>query len=451
MLFAGPLAAGLCYYLLWSSNYPAAVCWTGAITLLCACWWIAETLPIPVTSLIPLALFPMVGVLSPAQVGESYGSPTTLLVLGGFILSTSMVRSRTHLRVAMFMVNLFGGQSSRRLVFGFMSASAVLSMWMSNAATALMLLPVALAVLEKAKDPRLATPLLLGLAYAASIGSLGTPIGTPANLVFRQVYFDTTGIDISFTQWMTWGIPAMLIFLPIIAIWLTRKLNYQGKIELPVMQQWQSDEKRVFTIFSLTALAWMTRTQPFGGWSELFNVPAANDASVALIAAIIMFLIPNGKGEKLLDWETASKIPWGMLILLGAGFSIARAFTESGLSDVLGQSLVGLTSMPLVLMMASICLMVTFMTEMTSNTATTALLMPILAAAALSANIDPILLMLPAAMGASCAFMLPIATVPNTVTYSTGRFTIMTMVQEGFILNFIGVAVITGVCYWLLG
>jgi sodium-dependent dicarboxylate transporter 2/3/5 len=309
---------------------------------------------------------------------------------------------------------------------------------------------VALAVLEKSADKNLAIPLLLGVAYAASLGGIGTPIGTPPNLVFREVYMQNTGNEVSFFEWMTWGIPVVIIFLPLMAIWLTRGLNFKGSIEMPHVGVWKIEERRVLIVFSLTALAWVTRIQPFGGWSGWFDLAGANDASVALIAVVVMFLVPNGKGGKLLDWETAEKIPWGMLILFGGGITIARAFVESGLSTALGELLADLSTWPIILMMATLCLAVTFMTEVTSNTATTTLLMPILAAAALAAHVDPTLFMVPAAMSASCAFMLPVATTPNTIMFSTGRFSIKTMAKEGFVLNLIGVVVISAACFVML-
>ncbi len=434
------------YLLLQHYGWDSLACYTGAISALCATWWIFEPVPIPATSLVPIALLPLFGVLSPAEVGASYGSPLVLLLMGGFILSTAMERSGAHLRVALFMVNLFGGSSSRRLVMGFMAAAATLSMWISNTATALMLLPVALAVIERSKDPKLAVPLLLGIAYAANIGGIGTPIGTPPNLIFREIYQQTTGEEVLFLTWMSWGVPAVLILTPLAALWATRHLNHRGQVEMPVVGQWQTDEKRVFTVFVLTAIAWMTRGQPFGGWSTWLDLKGANDASVALVAVVCMFLIPNGKGERLLDWETAAKIPWGMLILFGGGIAIAKAFVVSGLSAALGNALVGITTWHIIFIIGVICLTITFLTEMTSNTATTALMMPILAAGALAAGIEPALLMVPAAMSASCAFMLPVATAPNTIVFSTGRFTTMKMVREGLVLNFIGLTVITLIC-----
>ncbi len=449
-LALGPLLAVVVFIALQSTGWELSACWTAAITMVCATWWILEPIPIPVTSLLPLALFPVLGILTPNEVGASYGSPLILLLMGGFILSTAMEKSGAHRRVALTMVNLFGGTSSRRLVYGFMAAAALLSMWISNTATTLMLLPVAMAVLEKSSDEDLAIPLLLGIAYAASVGGIGTPIGTPPNLVFREIYTQFTGTEIAFLTWMSWGVPVVLILVPLIGLWLTRNLQHEGHVDIPKVGQWRIDEKRVFIVFTLTALAWVTRGQPFGGWNTWLDVPGANDASVALLAVVVMFLVPDGKGAKLLDWETAAKIPWGILILFGGGIALAKAFVASGLSGALGEFLSGIAGWPTVLMIAVICLTITFLTEMTSNTATTALMMPILAAAALAADIDPALLMVPAAMSASCAFMLPVATAPNTIMFSTGRFSTQVMVREGVILNLLGVAVVTGVCSLLL-
>lgn len=449
-LVLGPLLAVVAFFTLQSFGWQSTACWTAAITAVCATWWILEPIPIPATSLIPLAALPIIGALTPAQVGEAYGSPLILLLMGGFILSTAMEKSGAHRRVALGMVNLFGGSSSRRLVFGFMAASAVLSMWISNTATTLMLLPVALAVIERSDDDKLAIPLLLGIAYAASVGGIGTPIGTPPNLVFREIYEQSTGIEIGFLTWMSWGVPVVLIFVPIIGLWLTRKLKHQGHVDMPKVGVWQTEERRVFIVFAITALAWISRSQPFGGWKTWLDVPGANDASVALLAVVAMFLIPNGKGSRLLDWETAGRIPWGMLILFGGGIAIAKAFVITGLSGALGNALAGIAGWPILAMMLVICLCITFLTEMTSNTATTTLMMPILAAAAIAAGIAPEVLMVPAAMSASCAFMLPVATAPNTIVFSTGRFPTSLMAREGVVLNFVGVFLISVMCYLLI-
>ena len=449
-LILGPSLAAAVFLSLSTAGWDMAACWAAAIAMTCAIWWVFEPIPIPVTSLLPLAGFPIFGVLTPKQVGEAYGSPLILLLLGGFILSTAMAGSGAHRRVALNMVNIFGGSNSKRLVFGFMAASALLSMWISNTATTLMLLPVALAVIEKAEDKSLAIPLLLGIAYSASVGGIATPIGTPPNLMFREIYEQTTETEVSFIAWMSWGIPVVIIFIPIIGLYLTRNLTHSSSIILPSAGKWSTYEKRVLLVFALTATAWMTRGEPFGGWKTWLDLPYANDASVALLAVVAMFLIPNGKGGQLLDWETANKIPWGMLILFGGGIAIAKAFVASGLSGALGELLSGIANWNTILMLAVICLAITFLTEVTSNTATTTLMMPILASAALATGIEPALLMVPAAMSASCAFMLPVATAPNVIVYSTGVFPIKVMAREGIVLNLIGAMIITGVCFVML-
>ena len=432
------------------AGQPPEVCWTAGVTLLCAVWWISEALPMAVTALVPFAIFPLVGVLTPAQVGQAYGSPLILLYLGGFMLSTAMAKSGAHRRLALAMVNAFGAAGDRGVVFGFMAAAALLSMWISNTATSLMLLPIALATLENVADRRLKIGLLLGIAYACNVGGIGTPIGTPPNLIFMQVYSDTTGAQLSFLEWMTWGLPVVVIFVPLIGLWVTRGVSRTRTITLPQVGAWRTEEKRTLAVFALTALAWMTRSDPFGGWSAWLDLPQANDASVALLAVVFMFLIPSGRGGRLLDWETAIKIPWGILILFAGGICIANAFVSSGISQIVGEAMAALSGLHPLLVLAVICLCVTFLTEITSNTATTALLMPILAAAGIAAGLDPRLLMVPAAMSASCAFMLPVATGPNAVIFASGHVPIRAMVREGLILNFMGAAVLTAVCFILL-
>ncbi|MCK4675240.1 MAG: SLC13/DASS family transporter [Gammaproteobacteria bacterium] len=429
---------------------------TAGVATLCVIWWIFEPVPIPVTSLLPLAIFQISGVLTKNEVGQSYGSPLILLLLGGFILSKAMERSGAHLRLALFMVNLFGNSSSKQLVLGFMVTAATLSMWISNTATTLMLLPVALAVARQAKDKQLAIPLMLSIAFAASIGGIGTPIGTPPNLVFMQVYEQQFNKSIGFTQWMSWGLPVVFCMIPMTWLWLTRKLTYSGGFDMPDVGKWSTIEKRVMIVFALTATAWITRKEPFGGWSNWLDLPTANDASVALIAVILMFIIPAGyksenrKGERLLDWETATTIPWGILLLFGGGITLAKAFGVSGLSTSLAENLSALSTLPAVVMIFTICLGVTFLTETTSNTASTVLLMPVLAATAMGSNIDPKLLMIPAAISASCAFMMPVATAPNSIVYASGFFTTKIMAREGIVLNICGAVVITSLSYLIL-
>ncbi len=452
-LFAGPLVAAAVAGLMALQGVDSQICWVAAVAITCVAWWVFEPVPIPVTSLLPLASMPLLGVLTGREVAEAYGSPLILLLLGGFILSKAMSSSGAHRRLALGMVQLCGGNSDKRLVLGFMLAAAVLSMWISNTATSLMLLPVALAILESLDErgdgasQRLAAPLLLGIAYAASVGGLGTPIGTPPNLIFMQVYEQNTGIEVSFSTWMSWGLPVVVVMVPLIMLWLTRGLKGSSGIELPAVGKWATAEKRVMIVFAFTALAWVTRSEPFGGWSTWFGMPNANDASVALLAVIAMFLVPDGKGERLLDWDTAVSIPWGVLLLFAGGICLSKGFAASGLSTMLGESLASLASLQTWLLIGLVCLVVTFMTETTSNTASTALLMPILAATALAVDMPLELLMVPAAMTASCAFMLPVATGPNTVMYSSGRFSTSRMAREGVVLNLVGVLVVTALCY----
>ena len=449
LLLATPLAAIALFAYLVSQGWPQEAAITAGITMVCAVWWIFEPIPIPFTSLIPLALLPLFGVLSAAEVGQAFGSPLILLLMGGFMLSTAMADSGAHRRVALYMVNVFGGGSARGLVLGFMVAAAVLSMWISNTATTLMLLPVALAVLERT-DRKMAVPLLLGIAYAASIGGLGTPIGTPPNLIFMQVHLDQFGTAPNFVQWMGWGMPVVILLVPLAGFWLTRGLTLSQPVELPPSGEWTTYEKRVFVMFSVTAMAWITRQAPFGGWSGWLNLPQANDASVALVAVILMATLPDGKGGRLLHWESAAKIPWGVLLLFAGGISIASAFVSSGLAEIMADQLTALVELPTWVLILSLCLGVTFLTEVTSNTATASLLMPLLAAIAVATDINPILLMVPAALSASCAFMLPVATAPNAIVYGSQLIRVKDMVRAGFVLNVIGAIVITMVCVAIL-
>jgi sodium-dependent dicarboxylate transporter 2/3/5 len=272
-------------------------------------------------------------------------------------------------------------------------------------------------------------------------------------LVMIGAYRDLGFEEISFTQWMNVGVPVTILMVLVIWLWVGRTLSKNGsQVALPNSGQWTQAETRTLTIFALTALAWITRSEPFGGWKTWLDLPQANDASVAFIAVLLLFCLPSGenKGAKLLDWKTANQIPWGMLILVGAGLCLGEAFKQSGLSASIAHGLSGLENLPTIFLLLGICLLVTFLTEMTSNTATTSLLMPILGAAAIAAELDPKLLLIPAALSASCAFMLPVATIPNAVVFGTGKISIKRMAGEGFVLNLIGAGVVTGVIYFLL-
>ncbi|MFK7827810.1 MAG: DASS family sodium-coupled anion symporter [Oligoflexales bacterium] len=424
-------------------------CKTLFVTVICAFWWVLEPIPIAATSLIPLALFPLLGVLNVEELASAYGHPLILLLMGGFMLSKALEQSNTHKRLALYMINIFGQGSDRGLVGGFMITSAILSMWISNTATTLMLLPVALAIIDQSKGEHLSTPLLLGIAYASSLGGIGTPIGTPPNLILMSVYTENTGRIISFSQWAKWSIPVIIVVLPIMFVWLTRNLKTKQSFRLPSNSAWSAKEKRILGIFILTALAWITRTEPFGGWKELLSISFANDTSVAMASVLALFIIPDGQGSSLLDWETANKIPWHVVLLFGGGIAIAKAFVSSGLSDEISSFIVQFRGYPTLSIVAILTLAISFLTELTSNTATTNLLMPILAATATSANLDPAILMVPAAMAASCAFMLPVATAPNTIIFGSQKVPIKSMLREGLVLNLVAVLAIILVCHFL--
>ncbi len=450
LLIALACALGLAV-LLSAAGQPQPVVATAAITLFTAILWVTEAIPIPAASLIPFVAFPAFGVISHGDAATALGNPVIILLMGAFMLSKGLEKSNVHNRLAVYMLHLTGTGNARVMILAFMLTSAVLSMWISNTATCLMLLPIALAILKSNSDTAFKTALLLGIAYASSLGGIGSPVGTPPNVIFMSVYQETFGTEITFLTWMKTGVPIVIIGIPLMAWWLTRNVVSAGSFSLPQIGSWQPQEKRVLTIFALVVVAWIVR--PYV--SSWLGLSAIGDGTVALAGVAAMFLLPNGQkdmegkstGERLLDWQTTNTIPWGMLLLFAGGICIAKAFTGSGLSILLGNALSGLTDLPVWLLILCICLFVTFVTEITSNTATATLLMPILASAAQANNIEPALLMMPAAISASCAFMLPVATPANAIVYSTDEFKIKAMVREGWVLNLMVAGVATVVIY----
>ncbi len=438
------------------SGLTAAQSWAAAVTALCAAWWIFEALPLAATSLVPLAVFPLAGVLKESEVAAAYGDPIVLLFMGGFMLSKAAERWGAHRRIAQTMVAWIGPTSGPRIVLAFMLATALCSMWISNTATALMMLPVALAVLERDESNRLAVPLLLGVAYSASIGGIATPIGTPPNGVFLAVYRNVTGLSVPFHEWMM--LAGLVAVLMLAAAWLVLSWSVRSvaSVDMKTTGRWTTAQRRTLLVFGLAALAWITREIPYGGWSELLEnwigITAAGDTTVAIAAVLALFLIPSGDGEggRLLDWTTAASIPWGVLILFGGGIAIATAFESTGLSVVVGESVEGLRDLPTLALIATVCIAVTFLSEVTSNTATSNILMPILAAAAAANHMDPALLMIPATLSNSLAFMMPVGTPPNAIIYGSGHVRIADMVRYGAVLNLLGAAIVTLVCWWLL-
>jgi sodium-dependent dicarboxylate transporter 2/3/5 len=446
ILALGPLAGALLGLWLHARGEPAAL----AITLGClvwiALWWLFEPVPAAFTALIPLSVLPMAGVITPKQVAESFGNELILLLMGGFMLAAALERNHAHRRLALAMVRAFGGHSGRHLLWGFVFATGFVSMWISNTAATLMMLPVAMAALEDYRDERLRAPLVLGIAYAASVGGWGTPIGTPPNLVFMQVYEQTTGTRMGFLEWMRFGVPIVLLMLPLLALWLGRGLKGSPAAVVPELGPWHAAEKRVLAVFALVVAAWIFRSEPFGGWTRLVGLPAVNDASIALFGVLLMGLIPDGRDSTLLDWATAERVPWAALVLFAGGIALATAFQSSGLGDRIAGALGALREWPVWLLIIGVCLCVTLLSEIASNTATAVLLMPILAATATATGIDPALLMVPAVLAASCGFMLPVATAPNLVAYGTGVVPLRRMLREGIVLDLIGVALLSAVC-----
>lgn len=447
----GPMAGAALGLGMSGAGFDAAVCWTAAITLTTAVWWVFESIPIPAASLLPFVALPLAGVLSHQQATAALGNPVILLLMGAFMLSRGLEKSGVHERFALAMIRFVGGRGGPRLVLAFMLTAAAISMWVSNTATVLMLTPMALALLGRSSDERLAVPVLLGIAYGASIGGMGTLIGTPPNVIFAGIYAQATGEQFGFLRWMAIGVPAVAVAIPLAALWLSRGLSGTTPLALDEPAPWRPAERRVLVVFGLTVLAWITQTEPYGGWTALLGVDPASDATVALAGALAMFLVPDGKGGRLLDWQSAGSIPWGVLLLFAGGICIAAGFTTSGLATLIGESLAGLSVLPVFVLLLALCLVVTFLTEITSNTAVATLLMPVLVATAAGTHLPPELLMIPAAMAASCAFMLPVATAPNAIVFASGHVSIARMVREGFILNLLLALVIAGMVYVTLG
>ncbi len=451
--WGGFVFAGLAYGGASLAGLSAEQAATAAVAAICAVFWIAQPVPIPVTSLIPFFVFPLTGVLAEKQVAHSYGHHLVLLLMAGFMLSMAIEACGAHRRLALLMTRLVSGSGpvqAPRLLLGFMIAAAFASMWISNTAATLILLPIALAASEGKEQAILRPRLLLAVAYAASIGGIGTPIGTPPNLLFMATYQELFGQSWSFVQWMRMGLPIVVLMLPLAFVFLARPLVGVTLPPLPTLGAPSVKERRVLLIFLATALSWVLRTGPFGGWTGWLGLGGVGDATVAFAGLFLMLTVSDGEGGRLLKWEEAREIPWGILLLFGGGIALAAGFGQSGLSSSIGEGLGSLAQAPTWLVILSVALLVTFLTEVTSNTATTALLMPILGAAAQAAGIAPELLMFPAAVSASCAFMLPVATAPNAIVFGSGQVSPVLMARTGLVLNLGGALVVFVVCWLLL-
>jgi solute carrier family 13 (sodium-dependent dicarboxylate transporter), member 2/3/5 len=420
---------------------------TVAVASLMAVWWITEAIPIAATALLPLVLFPVLGVRPLAETAAPYANPVIFLFLGGFLLAQSMQRWGLHRRIALRIIGAMGTRPVR-LIGGFMIAAAFLSMWISNTATAVMMLPIGLSVIQLAgpsdRDGNFGVALMLGIAYACSIGGLGTLIGTPPNAFVVGYLADNHGIQIGFGQWMLVGMPLVLVGLPVTWLILTRWVYPVRLRELPggrtAVLGALSDlgpasrgERLVGAVFLLTALAWMTRPI-LDGW-----IPGLSDEGIAITAGVALFLIPVSlrRGEFLLDWPSARGLPWDVLVLFGGGLSLAGAIAGSGVAGWIGGALLGtgVQLLPTLAVLAVAVTAIVFVTELMSNTAAAAAFLPILAALAVGIGQDPLLFTVPAALAASCAFMMPVATPPNAIVYGSGRVSVPAMARAGIVLN----------------
>jgi sodium-dependent dicarboxylate transporter 2/3/5 len=437
-----------------------------AATSWVAIWWITEAVPIAATSLLPLVLFPLLGVMGIKETSIAYSDPMVLLYMGGFMVAVTIEKWNLHKRIALAIISVIG-TDLKRIVLGFMVATAFLSMWISNTATALMMLPIGMAVVGQLgtnlrgtsiTENQIGQALMLGIAYSASIGGMATIIGTPTNIVLVGVVKEMYDVEIGFSQWMTLGVPVAVGLLVICWIYLVKIAYPFPAMEMPggkeeikrqiaLLGKMSPEEKRVLFVFVLVAFCWMSRTLLL---NSIF--PGLDDTIIALIGALILFLLPASKNNKgrLLDWKTAEKLPWGILLLFGGGLTIAAGFQVTGLAQWIGVQFVLLENVAFWLFLLAIITAVNFLTEITSNTATASMILPILAAVALAMGVHPYGLMVSATMAASCAFMLPVATPPNAIVFGSGYLTIPVMMKVGIWMNILSIILLACITYFLL-
>lgn len=472
-LLFGPMLFVLMLLMPLPADMPPAALKVAAVACLMAIWWVSEASPIAATALLPIVLFPVLGVMSTAATTSAYANHLIYLFLGGFLIAVTIQKWNLHRRIAMHTLRRVG-ISPNRIILGFMLATALLSMWISNTATTMMMLPIGMAVIsqvellqsvDQGSSPKslytksnFGICLMLGIAYSATIGGVATLIGTPPNAILAGMVEKLYGQTISFADWLAFGLPLSMIMLPVTWFYLTRiayplrSTAFSGvdKVitrELAQLGPIQSEERWVLGVFLAVSSAWIIR--------GLINVPALSmvtDASIAMAGALLLFVIPSNLAERefLLDWKTAAGIPWDIIILFGGGFALAQGFSESGLSQWIADQLSSLEGASLFTMIAVVTLTVIFLTEVTSNTATATLMIPVLGAVSIAMGIHPYTLMVPAALAASFAFMLPVATPPNAIVFSSHYITIPQMAKAGFWLNIIAVGLITLFVLFLL-
>ncbi len=449
---------------------------TLAVAIVMALWWVTEVVPLAITSLLPIVLFPMLGIMNGKEVSATYFNHVIFLFIGGFLVALAIQKWNLHKRIALNILRIIGS-SPGRILLGFMFASAFLSMWISNTATAMLMVPILLSVISKLEDindthkvKHFAIGLLLSIAYSSSIGGIATLVGTPPNLSFARIFdiYFPEAPEISFAAWFFYAFPITLIFFIILfgylyLVFIKKRGDLKSLSREEIIRDFQGlgekkYEEKVLTIaFAALALLWFFRADiqlgsfRIPGWSGLFHRPEYfNDGTVAVFVAILLFIVPSKEqpGKFLMDWKAAEAIPWEIILLFGGGFALASGFKESGLSFWFGDQLQFLVDMhPLVLILC-ISFLVTFLTEVTSNTATVETLLPILAGLAVSIETNPLLLMLPATIAGSLAFMLPVATPPNAIIFGSKRITVLQMAKTGFVLNLMGIVIVTLITFY---
>lgn len=461
----GPLLLLITWLLPAPAGLPAEAWRTAGIAALMAVWWISESVPIPVTALLPIVLFPL-GELAPIKtIMPAYADPIVFLFLGGFLLALAMERSGLHRRIAFGLIGIMGLQP-RRILAGFLLTSALLSMWVSNTATALMMLPIALSVAALVgkgdgaptdEVPAFRTALLLAVAYGATTGGMGTLIGTPPNALLAGFMERSYGISIGFGQWMLIGVPVVLLALPIVHLVLTRvsfrvgtePLHEVGSLIAAEKQRlgpFAGSERIVAVVFALTAVCWVGRP-----WLAQVS-PMISDTTIAITGAVLLFMIPDPQhpGRFVMSWDAAKALPWDVLLLFGGGLCLAGRVQASGLSVWLGDQAAGLGGLPFVLVVATVCFGILLLTELTSNTATAATFLPVIATVAISLGQPPLLLLVPTALAANCSYMMPVGTPPNAIVFGSGAIPLPVMARTGLWLNLLLVPLIVGLI-WFLG
>ncbi len=450
------------------------VTYTLAVAALMAIWWITQAIPISVTSLLPIVLFPLLGIMNGKDVSSIYFNHVIFLFIGGFLVALAMEKWNLHTRIAL-KVLLLVGNNPRNILFGFMFSAAFLSMWMSNTATCMMMIPIVLSVIRGIENEgmkKFQIALLLGIAYASSIGGIATLVGTPPNLSFVRIYsiIFPQAPDITFFNWLIFAFPLTVLIFIFVFLWLYYRYNPREKWnsinkdfiknQYKALGKVSFEEKVVLIVFIAMAILWVTYSgieigqTKIPGWNQWFPRPEyINDGTIAILMALVLFIIPSNsrKGENILQGDVIMKVPWNIVLLFGGGFALATGFTQSGLSNWFGEQMSWAGQFHPLLVIFIITLFINFLTELTSNTATVEMILPIVAALAVSIKVNPLLFMLPATLAASMAFMLPVATPPNAIVFATNELQIKDMIKTGFVINMISVVLITVWVYLFAG